>query len=453
MRWSDDRANLTTSREYLVSIHTPFFTDFIDPVIAFTICTWFEHLPIQSSKEANAMRAPATTITLLLTMSASCGVDDDRSVRLVVEANPLGVNSVAIERESGKHNTVFTLRAFSVDDNEVAFVRRTTGEVAGLSRWENTNVGTELVISVYGRESKSFTTEIGEMDFAIDGLPDPNMKELVSIPTVWTMLSRDGKVFFERLTVAEVPYRLECQVQPQSGDWSAYSHLCPDVDPPQEPPQPSSWVRNCDPSELQAGRSVKQCCTMTNNSGTAMFLIPPGLVNGFETTSLRKLSPYGACKGRSGEFCLGQGCYYGPNRWSRETYTVGDASAPFAWVVKSSDANGESCWGTQTAARQPAYFADHPSGGSLQEGVCACGDGSCNYGETSSTCSQDCGPPPDVCGNGTCGPTEDQYNCPSDCGYPSVCSNGICEAGEDQWNCPSDCGSCSPGVQCEIQPQ
>jgi hypothetical protein len=50
-----------------------------------------------------------------------------------------------------------------------------------------------------------------------------------------------------------------------------------------------------------------------------------------------------------------------------------------------------------------------------------CGNGSCESGESCSSCSSDCG---------SCGP---------------VCGNGSCESGEDCNSCSSDCGTCGGG--------
>ncbi|MBW8002798.1 MAG: glycoside hydrolase family 3 protein [Planctomycetes bacterium] len=74
-----------------------------------------------------------------------------------------------------------------------------------------------------------------------------------------------------------------------------------------------------------------------------------------------------------------------------------------------------------------------------------CGDGICEGAEDSSNCGIDCGPGP-VCGDGTCDPGENSSNCPDDCGPPSACDNdGVCEAGEDCTNCANDCDGVTRG--------
>ena len=64
-----------------------------------------------------------------------------------------------------------------------------------------------------------------------------------------------------------------------------------------------------------------------------------------------------------------------------------------------------------------------------------CGNGACDSGETTATCSKDC-PASAVCKNGTCEPTETPSNCPQDCSAEKKCGDGICQPGEA---CPGDC--------------
>ena len=84
-----------------------------------------------------------------------------------------------------------------------------------------------------------------------------------------------------------------------------------------------------------------------------------------------------------------------------------------------------------------------------------CGNGACESGEGFQTCPADCC---GTCGDGKCAHyvvsgvtycTEDETNCPDDC-HPAACGNGTCEPGESVWQCPADClhGACGNHV-CE----
>lgn len=54
------------------------------------------------------------------------------------------------------------------------------------------------------------------------------------------------------------------------------------------------------------------------------------------------------------------------------------------------------------------------------------------------------------CGNGTCDAGESPSTCPSDCKTTSpVCGNGKCESGETKTNCPMDCGGTTTGHPCD----
>ena len=83
-----------------------------------------------------------------------------------------------------------------------------------------------------------------------------------------------------------------------------------------------------------------------------------------------------------------------------------------------------------------------------------CGNGTCEAGESCSSCPGDCGACPPVCGNETCEAGESCSSCPGDCGAcPPVCGNGTCEVGESCSSCLGDCGACPPvcgNGSCEI---
>jgi lysophospholipase L1-like esterase len=83
-----------------------------------------------------------------------------------------------------------------------------------------------------------------------------------------------------------------------------------------------------------------------------------------------------------------------------------------------------------------------------------CGGGTCDPGEDSCNCWQDCGVPPSVESNCTnaidedCDGQEDcdDADCTGDPACQSLCDNdGVCEAGENCGNCSNDCDSLSRG--------
>lgn len=86
--------------------------------------------------------------------------------------------------------------------------------------------------------------------------------------------------------------------------------------------------------------------------------------------------------------------------------------------------------------------AETCSSGACQAGVLPCGGGACD--EAGDVCTS-------VCGDGTCDVGETCTTCPADCpSFPlsgSACGNGLCEAGdgEDCVSCPSDCAGVQGG--------
>ena len=56
-----------------------------------------------------------------------------------------------------------------------------------------------------------------------------------------------------------------------------------------------------------------------------------------------------------------------------------------------------------------------------------------------------------ACGDGTCDVGESCRSCPTDCGRcpPPPCGDGLCQAGEDCNSCPADCGCCPHSCQVE----
>jgi hypothetical protein len=82
-----------------------------------------------------------------------------------------------------------------------------------------------------------------------------------------------------------------------------------------------------------------------------------------------------------------------------------------------------------------------PTNVNVNAAAAVCGNGTCESGETSSSCSADCALPAAVCGNGTCESGEDSDTCPGDCqeAAVSVCGDGKCDTDESFSDCPSDC--------------
>jgi len=105
---------------------------------------------------------------------------------------------------------------------------------------------------------------------------------------------------------------------------------------------------------------------------------------------------------------------------------------------------------TFLCAAETAHPCSHPlpdpDGGALPEP--ACGDGTCNAGESSCNCAGDCGAAPTTessCSGGSDEDCDGQVDCAdADCGGSPACAatscgNALCEFGENCNSCGSDC--------------
>jgi hypothetical protein len=156
---------------------------------------------------------------------------------------------------------------------------------------------------------------------------------------------------------------------------------------------------------------------------------------------------YQYCKLLSGG-CSGSPttCWRVKSDWSdceSATYTC-DQEA----VYKTSCPIGSYTYSSRTACRE-----DNNIGGGGGGGGAYCGDGTCDSGETCSSCSTDCGScSGEYCGDGTCNGDESCTTCSDDCGAcgggdTGTCGDGVCNDNEyykaDSYHtaCPADCAA------------
>jgi len=161
---------------------------------------------------------------------------------------------------------------------------------------------------------------------------------------------------------------------------------------------------NCDASLGETCDSCPHDCDYCGGGGSS--ICGDGICSGSETAAN---CPYDCTTG----------CCSGPGACN--TYTIGVRCTKYPDV--------ESCsWNPSAKRCYPFAY---------------CGDGICNNGETSSSCSQDC-----YVGNHQCtaGSGKNCNNDPTDCGA-CYCGNGTCDSGETCSSCPSECGACASGCQ------
>jgi len=207
---------------------------------------------------------------------------------IAVGENELGVTAIHVEQFDSNGDRIFELRGVDAADNELALVHVRTGAIEDLTHFtsRDTKLGSEIILSTAGGESKRWVTE--ETRF-IEFLPEgAAMKVFVALPEVRAAFGqanvRAGSV---TASVDEAAYAFE-----------PYSYDCP-----------SYYL--LDQNRQSIYGQTDQCCYNTTYGGYTYFVLP----NTYQT-SLRFQGP--PCTDPNGNYgCQGDQCYYGPNGFAR----------------------------------------------------------------------------------------------------------------------------------------
>ena len=262
-------------------------------------------------------------ILVVVTLGA-CSVSDEAPRVAVPEANALGITSLQIERTVEGANHIYTLHALSADDQEVALVRLTTGQIADITAWlpGSDNIGAELYASAGAHETRTFTREMQAFQFGFAGR-DQEIVDFLGLPTVAQALEQ-ANIHFES-PPAETAYICDPNTL-----------LCT-----------TQWVGTCSASDLLNTQTVYQCCKSYDNDGRYETYF----VNGNQATVHRVRNPSGSgCKSQSNSWCLGEDCYFGPYAFSKPDITPPSSSYPYGRTVKAgSSTPGYYCYSVHQA--------------------------------------------------------------------------------------------------------
>ena len=227
--------------------------------------------------------------TLILSLATSCQHAEDDGARdeiQIAEQNDLQITMLRSERAVQAGNKIYTLKAYRADEQEVAFVRLTTGTIPGLSDTSpgTDDFGAEIVISVRGTEVRIATRETTRFELGPLGR-NPAVASFLMLDSVASALEGGANIIVDRAAAAaERPYT----------------------------------VQTCPASHLNTTPAASECCYQYNTA-ELWTVFRRGPWN--DVSIHRKRNPVGPgdpCKAADGvSACSGANCYYGPNGHAR----------------------------------------------------------------------------------------------------------------------------------------
>ena len=250
---------------------------------------------------------------------AGCVAPGDSRIT-VAEQSSLGIVALELERT----DISFELRALDADDQIVATVHERVGTVEDLAKYGEGDYGTELVFSARGHDERVITSEIQR--HSLSGLRDPSVRELLSVPTVASVLEREANISI---------------------------HLPPVGAPP---PESAYAYGSCPADYMLTSPLAQQCCHYWDADWYTwefeLFVRDDGSV------VERERNPSGVgCTNSGGGSCSGASCYYGPNAHARSNIysPVGTA---FIYPV-GYRTNGSSYCTYDWSGAQPRFATTH----------------------------------------------------------------------------------------------
>jgi len=212
--------------------------------------------------------------SLPILLVAAC--TDTTSTTVEVQPNELGIVAIEIDQATDHQDSVFALRAIGADGSDRGSIQLTTGMVrfpAGELR-----SGSELIAAAGDETTRLVTRETRLLTVRVN----PAITKLLAVPEIASALETVHVVGAPTTAPSEAPY----------------------------------WGSACSADHLNTSPFVYSCCQLWE--GHTVF------VRSDQVAVQRYISPYGPCTGLDGETCDGNGCYYGPNGFSRATFLPPD---------------------------------------------------------------------------------------------------------------------------------
>jgi hypothetical protein len=275
-----------------------------------------------------------------LALLIGCGVSGTEVDRIEVrEANELRITAIEANHFDDDGDKVFELRGVDASGDERGLVRLRTGVINDIGKWlpGDSNVGSEIAISVNGHDTRMVTRELRR--FELSQVDDIATQQFLELAAVSSTLEREVNVIVAHATSE---HRDDAKIE---GEVALGAASCP-----------AGYVLT--------SPVAKGCCYGTQSAwGTAvstLFVRPDGQV---VNRARNPQNPFGAppgCKASDGvSACNGASCYFGPAGFAAPILTVPPAGY-YAAILRgySNNSGNYYCYIQYYSTQRAGTFGD-----------------------------------------------------------------------------------------------
>jgi hypothetical protein len=320
-----------------------------------------------------------TTTTFLkglcvaVVVTNGCVSHEDGSAKVTVATNALGITALETNQTEASGNKVFTLQAFSADDQLLASVQMTIGVVSGLptvgkpdAAWQNR--GSEIILTVGTDQQRTISREVKRHPLMHS---IPTIQRFLDVPEVASTLEHEANIL-----VTKTP-------SPRSASSeTAYDYVCgegwcdsEDGETATNCPADCSPIVSCTPDLLMTSPTATQCCYYQESPYNPETLFVNAASPHVAINREQNPSGYGCQAEDSFSTCSGSACYFGPFGFAAaqmSDFTQAPYAPGYSWPLVSNDYNG-GCFAAEEMTQLPESYSDVT--GTNPRGYSCCDDG------------------------------------------------------------------------------